>query len=95
MMGKAEDQLIEEQDKAFWEEGMVRKVPLVGPLINWLSPINPTPKGRSYNLVSGEMVSTEPLYETRAQLTFDEPPTSLNSENAHTSPKSKETSDQN
>ncbi|WP_411023258.1 hypothetical protein, partial [Salmonella sp. s51228] len=67
----------------------------VGSLINWISPINPTPKGRSFNLVSGLMESTEPLYETKAQLSFDEISTFPNSENALTSPKSKETPNEN
>ena len=77
MLNNAQAELVEEQDRAFWDEGIIRKVPLIGSFVNWWSPYNPQPTGRSFNFISGKMESTEGVYKNRAQITRDEAGLSL------------------
>jgi len=58
----------ENQDKLL-QEGVLRQVPLVGSLINWWSPPAKDPiKGRTFNLASGKMISTEDTYKYHMQI---------------------------
>ncbi|XP_033734723.1 putative pyridoxal-dependent decarboxylase domain-containing protein 2 [Pecten maximus] len=53
-------------------EGVLRQVPLVGSLLNWWSPPpKDSIKGRSFNLASGQISSTEPLYKYHMQIQED------------------------
>ena len=71
VLNSAQAELVEEQDRAFWDEGIIRKVPLIGSFVNWWSPYNPQPTGRSFNFISGKMESTDVVYKNKAQLTRD------------------------
>ena len=77
VLNNAQAELAEEQDRAFWDEGIIRKVPLIGSFVNWWSPYNPQPTGRSFNFISGKIESTEVVYKNKAQLTTDETGISL------------------
>ena len=77
VLSNVQAELVEEQDKAFWEEGIMRKVPLIGSFVNWWSPYAPQPTGRSFNFISGKMETTEDVYKSRAQITTDESGLSL------------------
>ncbi|OWF47610.1 putative pyridoxal-dependent decarboxylase domain-containing protein 2 [Mizuhopecten yessoensis] len=53
-------------------EGVFRQVPLVGSLLNWWSPPpKDSSKGRSFNLASGQISSTETLYKYHMQIQED------------------------
>ncbi|XP_060067143.1 putative pyridoxal-dependent decarboxylase domain-containing protein 2 [Ylistrum balloti] len=53
-------------------EGVLRHVPLVGSLLNWWSPPpKDSIKGRSFNLASGQISSTESLYKYHMQIQED------------------------
>ena len=61
---QAADDLRKESDEAIWQEGVLRHVPLVGSLYNWLSPIQkPQIKGRFLSLNEGKLQSTEIIYQ--------------------------------
>jgi hypothetical protein len=67
-----ENDLQKEADEKLWEQGILRVVPIVGGVLNW---INPLPKetstgirGRSLNLQQGVVESTENIYKYHMQL---------------------------
>lgn len=60
---KAEDDLKKETDEKIWNEGLLRVVPGIGSVLNWLSPVDNTGiKGRTLNLDQGVVESTENIY---------------------------------
>lgn len=68
----AELDLRKEADEKVWNDGILRVVPVVGSVLNW---INPLPKdggsgirGRSLNLQQGVVESTENIYKYHMQL---------------------------
>lgn len=68
----AETDLRKEADEKVWNDGILRVVPVVGTMLNW---INPLPKdggsgirGRSLNLQQGVVESTENIYKYHMQL---------------------------
>lgn len=68
----AEQDLRKEADEKVWNDGILRVVPVVGSVLNW---INPLPKdggsgirGRTLNLQQGVVESTEPIYRYHMQL---------------------------
>lgn len=68
----AETDLRKEADEKVWNDGILRVVPVVGSVLNW---INPLPKdggsgirGRSLNLQQGVVESTENIYKYHMQL---------------------------
>ncbi|ESO89261.1 hypothetical protein LOTGIDRAFT_52276, partial [Lottia gigantea] len=63
----ANQELQKENESKLLQEGVMRQVPLVGSLINWLSPTKETTKGRTFNLTSGTIESTEPIYKYHMQ----------------------------
>ena len=77
VLSNVQAELVEEQDKAFWDEGIIRKVPLLGSFVNWWSPYVPQATGRSFNFISGKMETTEEVYKSKAQITMDESGLSL------------------
>lgn len=79
----AESDLKKEADEKVWNDGILRVVPVVGSVLNW---INPLPKdggsgirGRSLNLQQGVVESTENIYKYHMQLPLNPPATGRNS----------------
>ncbi|XP_070579429.1 putative pyridoxal-dependent decarboxylase domain-containing protein 2 isoform X3 [Ptychodera flava] len=66
----ANEELRKENEEKIMEEGVLRQIPWVGPLVNWWSPLpkDTTLKGRSLNLSSGELESTESTYKYHMQI---------------------------
>ncbi|XP_075035874.1 pyridoxal-dependent decarboxylase domain-containing protein 1 [Mixophyes fleayi] len=71
---EAEVQLLKANDERLLEEGVLRQIPLFGSMLNWLSPVQATPKGRTFNLTAGSLESTETTYLSKAQTTGTSPP---------------------
>ncbi|XP_069123484.1 putative pyridoxal-dependent decarboxylase domain-containing protein 2 [Argopecten irradians] len=68
----ANQDLVKENQSKLQNEGVLRQVPLVGSLLNWWSPPpKDSIKGRSFNLASGQIASTEPLYKYHMQIQED------------------------
>lgn len=64
---EAEQQLLKANEEKIMEEGLMRQLPLVGSMLNWFSPIQSSVKGRTFNLASASLDSTELTYSTKAQ----------------------------
>lgn len=71
-IASAEVGLRKEADEKVWNDGILRVVPVVGNVLNW---INPLPKdggsgvsGRSLNLQQGVVESTQNIYKYHMQL---------------------------
>jgi len=63
----ANKELLEEADAQFYEKGIMRNIPLFGPMLNWVSPIEDKRMiGRSFSLTSGEIHSSEGVYNSVA-----------------------------
>ncbi|XP_016134582.1 pyridoxal-dependent decarboxylase domain-containing protein 1 isoform X2 [Sinocyclocheilus grahami] len=65
---EAELQLQKANEEKLIEEGVFRQIPLVGSVLNWLSPVQASVKGRTFNLAEGCLDSTEPVYSVKAQM---------------------------
>jgi hypothetical protein len=83
----AESDLRKEADEKVWNDGILRVVPVVGSVLNW---INPLPKdggsgirGRSLNLQQGVVESTENIYKYHMQLPLNPPPAGQASSTSH------------
>uniref|UniRef100_A0A673J3C5 Pyridoxal-dependent decarboxylase domain-containing protein 1 n=1 Tax=Sinocyclocheilus rhinocerous TaxID=307959 RepID=A0A673J3C5_9TELE len=50
---EAELQLQKANEEKLMEEGVFRQIPLVGSVLNWLSPVQASVKGRTFNLAEG------------------------------------------
>ncbi|XP_069761908.1 pyridoxal-dependent decarboxylase domain-containing protein 1 isoform X2 [Narcine bancroftii] len=72
---EAEQQLQKANEAKLLEEGVLRQIPVVGSVLNWLSPVQSSVKGSSFNLAGGLLESTEPLYAMKAQTSGGIPPT--------------------
>lgn len=75
--------LQKEADEKLWNDGILRVVPVVGSVLNW---INPLPKdnstgirGRTLNLQEGKVESTENIYKYHMQLPLHSPQPGRNS----------------
>lgn len=82
----AETDLKKEADEKVWNDGILRVVPVVGSVLNW---INPLPRdggsgirGRSLNLQQGVVESTENIYKYHMQLPLN-PPVNGRSSTSH------------
>ncbi|XP_038067512.1 putative pyridoxal-dependent decarboxylase domain-containing protein 2 isoform X1 [Patiria miniata] len=66
----AQRELVKENENRLMEEGVFRQVPIVSSLLNWFSPPpkEATIKGRSLNLTSGALESTETTYKLHMQV---------------------------
>ena len=65
---QAQQDLRRESDEALWQEGLLRHVPLVGSIYNWISPAEkPQIKGRCLSLNEGKLDTTEKIYKRQAQ----------------------------
>lgn len=73
-MMQAQDELRQETDNQIWQEGILRHVPLVGSLYNWLSPVpvEAKAKGRYLNLEEGKLESTEKIYKHHMQIRIED-----------------------
>ncbi|KAK7492827.1 hypothetical protein BaRGS_00015965 [Batillaria attramentaria] len=65
---EANKELQKESETKLMHEGVLRQVPMVGSLLNWFSPIKEEVKGRSFNLTSGKIVSTQDTYKYHMQI---------------------------
>ncbi|ESO02316.1 hypothetical protein HELRODRAFT_94509 [Helobdella robusta] len=66
---KAAEDLEKENREKLLQEGLLRQVPLVSSLINWWSPApKDVIKGRTFDLTSGKIVSTEEIYKSGIQI---------------------------
>jgi len=67
---KANEDLVKENENKLMQEGVLRQVPVVGSLLNWWSPPSKdiTAKGRTFNLESGSIASTESTYKHHMQV---------------------------
>ncbi|XP_074647556.1 pyridoxal-dependent decarboxylase domain-containing protein 1-like [Tubulanus polymorphus] len=69
---EANKDLEKEQEDKLLQEGLLRQVPLVGSIVSWLSPPpKDTSKGRTFNLQSGKIESTEEIYKHHMQILSD------------------------
>lgn len=83
---EANQDLTKENQEKLVQEGVLRQVPLVGSLLNWWSPPDKNfVKGRTFDLSSGKIHSTETTYKYHMQVQEDAPAQSP-------SPRSKEMS---
>ncbi|XP_068100878.1 pyridoxal-dependent decarboxylase domain-containing protein 1 isoform X2 [Hyperolius riggenbachi] len=71
---EAEVQLQKANEERLLEEGVLRQIPLFGSVLNWLSPVQATTKGRTFNLTAGSLESTETTYSSKAQNSASSPP---------------------
>ncbi|CAF1282863.1 unnamed protein product [Rotaria sordida] len=95
---KVQKDLQDENLQLFAQEGLLRHLPLVSNIMSWWSPSQSTPplaiKGRSFDLNSGQIESTEDTYAYRMQIKKQSPhapmhnnddTTSINSNNIENS----------
>ncbi|XP_041061963.1 pyridoxal-dependent decarboxylase domain-containing protein 1 isoform X3 [Carcharodon carcharias] len=71
---EAEQQLQKANEAKLLEEGVLRQIPVVGSVLNWLSPVRSSVKGRSFSLAGGSLESTDKLYALKAQASEGTPP---------------------
>lgn len=72
---EAEQQLQKASEAKLLEEGVLRQIPLVGSVLNWLSPVQSSVKGKSFNLSGGFLESTENVSAMEAQTSGGTPAT--------------------
>jgi len=62
----ANEDLRKANDARLQHEGVMRQLPLMGSIVNWLSPIqHESIKGRSFNLKTGEILESDIMYKQR------------------------------
>ncbi|XP_038676635.1 pyridoxal-dependent decarboxylase domain-containing protein 1 isoform X4 [Scyliorhinus canicula] len=84
---EAEQQLQKANEAKILEEGVLRQIPVVGSVLNWLSPVHSSVKGRSFSLAGGSLEPTDKLYALKAQASEGTPPpTPTTSRTKHKSP---------
>ncbi|XP_019855616.1 PREDICTED: pyridoxal-dependent decarboxylase domain-containing protein 1-like [Amphimedon queenslandica] len=65
----AQEDLSKEKEKFEEEESVLKYVPLVGSVVSWLYPTSPGGvKGRSFNLASGKVQTSEKVYQHKMQV---------------------------
>ncbi|XP_028415889.1 pyridoxal-dependent decarboxylase domain-containing protein 1-like [Dendronephthya gigantea] len=66
----AEHDLVQDSNDILMEEGLLRQVPLVSSLYNWFSPLQHEKKikGRTFDLSSGSLQTTEKTYKYHMQV---------------------------
>ncbi|XP_078274454.1 pyridoxal-dependent decarboxylase domain-containing protein 1 isoform X2 [Rhinoraja longicauda] len=72
---EAEQQLQKASEAKLREEGVLRLIPVVGSVLNWLSPVQNSVEGRSFNLTGGFLESTENLFAMKTQTSGGSPAT--------------------
>ncbi|XP_029432297.1 pyridoxal-dependent decarboxylase domain-containing protein 1 isoform X2 [Rhinatrema bivittatum] len=71
---EAEVQLQKANEERLLEEGVLRQLPVFGSVLNWFSPLQTSPKGRTFNLSAGSLESTEMTYVSKVQSAGTTPP---------------------
>merc|ERR1712025_692319 len=62
---QAQTDLRKESDELIWQEGILRHVPLVGSIYNWISPAQKLQiKGRTLSLNEGRLQTTDEIFKT-------------------------------
>lgn len=76
---KATEELRQEAEEAMWEEGILRRVPIVGTFVSWFSPPvkESGVRGRALNLTQGKVESTENIYKYHMQVDASAIPSSF------------------
>lgn len=73
----AQKDLQKEADEKLWNDGILRVVPVVGNVLNWISPLSKDGgtgiRGRTLNLSEGKVESTENTYKYHVQLPLNQP----------------------
>ncbi|CAB4041900.1 pyridoxal-dependent decarboxylase domain-containing 2 isoform X1, partial [Paramuricea clavata] len=66
----AEHDLVQDSNDILMEEGLLRQVPIVSSVYNWFSPIQHEKKikGRTFDLSSGSLQTTEKTYKYHMQV---------------------------
>lgn len=83
---EAQVQLQKANEERLLEEGILRQIPVVGSVLNWFSPVQASPRGRTFNLTAGSLETTEKTYMCKTQGTGETPPptpTSSHSKQRH------------
>ena len=63
----AQNELRKESDEMIWQEGILRHVPLVGSIYNWLSPAQKLQmKGRTLSLNEGKLLTSDVLIQSNS-----------------------------
>lgn len=63
---QAQGEIQREADEAIWQEGILRHVPLVGSLYNWISPLQRLQvKGRTLSLQEGKLDTSDKIFKPR------------------------------
>ncbi|TRY79717.1 hypothetical protein TCAL_01984 [Tigriopus californicus] len=63
---QAQGEIQRESDEAIWQEGILRHVPLVGSLYNWISPLQRLQvKGRTLSLQEGKLDTSDKIFKAR------------------------------
>lgn len=68
---EAKQALERESQEKLQHEGVLRQIPMVSSVLNWLSPLKEEVKGRSFNLTSGKIMSTQDTYKYHMQVQED------------------------
>ncbi|XP_076459131.1 putative pyridoxal-dependent decarboxylase domain-containing protein 2 [Babylonia areolata] len=68
---EANQELQKEHHNKLAQEGVLRQIPMVSSVLNWLSPIKEDTKGRSFNLTSGKISCTQDTYKLHVQVQED------------------------
>ncbi|XP_076443203.1 putative pyridoxal-dependent decarboxylase domain-containing protein 2 [Babylonia areolata] len=70
---EANQELRKEQENKLLQEGVLRQIPMVSSMLNWLAPIKEEVKGRSFQLTSGKVTSTQDTYRYHMQVQEEGP----------------------
>ncbi|POI34877.1 hypothetical protein CIB84_001373 [Bambusicola thoracicus] len=63
---EAQLQLQKANEERLLEEGLLRQIPVVGSVLNWFSPFQASPKGRTFNLTAGQKIFKRSLRNSDA-----------------------------
>lgn len=66
---KANEDLKKESEAKLMQQGLLRQIPLLNDVLKWWGPTdNVTTSGRSFNLQSGKIATTEVIYKYHMQV---------------------------
>ncbi|KAK7113608.1 hypothetical protein V1264_012864 [Littorina saxatilis] len=91
MVRKGIDEANKELQKGFvtklQHEGVLRQIPMVSSVMNWLSPIKEEIQGQSFNLTSGKIHPTQDTYKYHMQIQEDSNPYSQGAQRTPRTPR--------
>lgn len=70
---EAQADLERENAERLWQEGLLRRVPVVGRVVQWWAPPPPPPPGRRLHLAHGTLQTTADLYSRVQNKSNSEP----------------------